>query len=207
MPKVSGAHLEERRVQILDAAAQVFAQGGFHATSMADVIQASGLSAGSMYRYFRSKDDLIGGVVERLMETVMTELLRVGQQAAPGLATLPLSIQAAQHLLSAHPLISSLLPQLWTEAARDEAIRGRAQMFYGRLLAHFRGSIEREQANGHLSADLNAEAVAQVGLALIQGYMVQRLLLQENVNPALYVQTVQQLIGTEQPVTAEPATT
>ena len=146
MPKVSGAHLEERRVQILDAAAQVFAQGGFHATSMADVIQASGLSAGSMYRYFKSKDELIGAIVDRLMETVMAELTRVGQQAGPGLATLPLSIQAAQHLLSAHPLISRLLPQLWTEAGRDEAIRLRAQKFYLRLLTHFRGNIEREQA-------------------------------------------------------------
>ena len=195
MPKVSDAHLEGRKDQILDAAAERFANTGFHATSMADIIGASGLSAGSMYRYFKSKDELIGAIIDRLMETVMGELTRSTEAAPPGAETIALSVQTAQQILSSQPLIAKLLPQLWTQAVRDEAIRLRAQKFYRTLLAHFTGNVRRAQASGSLSAELDADGVAQVGLALVQGFMVQRLMLQGDVNPESYLQTVRQLIG------------
>jgi len=48
MPRRSEEHMAMRREQVLHAALRCFAEQGFHATSMADVIQASGLSAGSV---------------------------------------------------------------------------------------------------------------------------------------------------------------
>jgi hypothetical protein len=47
MPKVSKEHLERRRQQILEAATECFARQGLHGTSMQDIFDASGLSAGS----------------------------------------------------------------------------------------------------------------------------------------------------------------
>src|SRR4051812_18010167 len=68
MPKMSEAHLTARRDQILVAAMERFADGGFHATGMAEVIAASGLSAGAVYRYFASKEELIRAIVrERVL--------------------------------------------------------------------------------------------------------------------------------------------
>lgn len=59
MPRVSEEHLERRRQQILDAAQTIFARKGLHATTMQDVFAESGLSAGAVYRYFKSKNDII----------------------------------------------------------------------------------------------------------------------------------------------------
>ena len=53
----------ERRRQILDAAKRVFADQGFHAATMADVARAAGLSYGSVYWYFVSKDELFHALV------------------------------------------------------------------------------------------------------------------------------------------------
>jgi AcrR family transcriptional regulator len=50
MPKVSQEHLERRRQQILEAATECFARQGFRGTSMQDIFDASGLSAGAVYR-------------------------------------------------------------------------------------------------------------------------------------------------------------
>ena len=64
MPRVTEEHRAGRRAEILTAAARLFAANGFHATSMADIISESGLSAGAVYRYFRSKEELIAAVAE-----------------------------------------------------------------------------------------------------------------------------------------------
>src|SRR2546426_7751892 len=51
MPKVTDAHLEARRQQILDAATECFARKGFHRSTMHDICQMAELSPGAVYRY------------------------------------------------------------------------------------------------------------------------------------------------------------
>ncbi|WP_369028857.1 TetR/AcrR family transcriptional regulator, partial [Nocardia farcinica] len=62
MPRVSEEHLERRRQQILVAAQRCFSRKGFYNTSMQDVFAESGLSAGAVYRYFKSKDELVAAL-------------------------------------------------------------------------------------------------------------------------------------------------
>jgi AcrR family transcriptional regulator len=65
MPKVSQAHLDARRQQIVDAARARFASHGFAHTSMADIVAESGLSNGAIYRYFTSKNEIVVTVCEQ----------------------------------------------------------------------------------------------------------------------------------------------
>ena len=64
MPKVSEAHLAARRQQILDAALACFDRDGFHGASMQDIFEESGMSAGAVYRYFSSKEDIVEAIAE-----------------------------------------------------------------------------------------------------------------------------------------------
>lgn len=63
-----------RRVEILDASKRVFATKGFHASSVADVIDAAGISRGTFYLYFDGKDalfhELLNGFASQLMAAV-----------------------------------------------------------------------------------------------------------------------------------------
>ena len=59
MPKISDEKRAARRIQILEAAWICFQKQGLHATTMSDIIATSGLSAGAVYSYFASKEDLI----------------------------------------------------------------------------------------------------------------------------------------------------
>ena len=59
MPKVTEAHLESRRQQVLDAAFACFARNGFHQTTMQDICREAQLSPGAVYRYFASKEEII----------------------------------------------------------------------------------------------------------------------------------------------------
>ena len=63
----------DRRDAILKAATQVFAQRGFHHAQVADVAKAAGIAAGTVYLYFRSKDELLVSIFERTMKETLAE--------------------------------------------------------------------------------------------------------------------------------------
>ncbi|MGH3356319.1 MAG: TetR/AcrR family transcriptional regulator, partial [Nocardioidaceae bacterium] len=70
MPKVTPEHRAARREQILHAAWRCVAREGFHKTTMADVIAESRLSAGAVYGYFKSKDEILQAIADRSIGTV-----------------------------------------------------------------------------------------------------------------------------------------
>lgn len=57
-----------RRNQILDAAAVVFAEKGFHRTTTKEIARTAGISEGTIYNYFTTKSDLLIGIMTRLAE-------------------------------------------------------------------------------------------------------------------------------------------
>lgn len=65
MPKLKPDTQKARRDNILDAAELCFARSGFHATTMQHICAEAGVSAGAVYVYFKSKEDLIAGIAER----------------------------------------------------------------------------------------------------------------------------------------------
>jgi len=68
----------DKRERILDAAVRVFAKKGFHATRVSEVAKAAGVADGTIYLYFKSKDELLVSLfedrVERLLKFLQTEL-------------------------------------------------------------------------------------------------------------------------------------
>jgi len=58
-----------RRSQILEAAARVFAEKGFHRATIRDVAEAAGIADGTIYNYFENKDALLLRLLDRLNES------------------------------------------------------------------------------------------------------------------------------------------
>jgi TetR/AcrR family fatty acid metabolism transcriptional regulator len=63
----------EKRDVILRAATKVFAQNGFFQSQVADVARVAGVAAGTVYLYFKGKDDLLVSIFERSMNEVLAE--------------------------------------------------------------------------------------------------------------------------------------
>jgi TetR/AcrR family transcriptional regulator, fatty acid metabolism regulator protein len=62
-----------KREAILRAATDVFAERGFFNAQVADIARAAGVAAGTVYLYFRSKDDLLISIFERSMRDALAE--------------------------------------------------------------------------------------------------------------------------------------
>src|SRR5215467_7095021 len=58
-----------RRDQILDAATKVFAEKGFHPTTIKDIAREAGIADGTIYIYFENKTALMLGILDRMNET------------------------------------------------------------------------------------------------------------------------------------------
>ncbi len=71
MARVTQEHRDARRRQILDAAARQFGLKGLNpgAATIDDIAQAAGLSKGSIYSYFKNKDELLAAIVESGIES------------------------------------------------------------------------------------------------------------------------------------------
>lgn len=58
-----------RRAQILDAATKVFAEKGFTRATVRDIAKTAGIADGTIYNYFKNKDDVLLAILDRLNET------------------------------------------------------------------------------------------------------------------------------------------
>ena len=74
--------VSDKRAAILDAATSVFARCGFFGAQVADVARAAGIAAGTVYLYFRSKDEILTSIFDRMMHEAMAD----GETALAGIS-------------------------------------------------------------------------------------------------------------------------
>jgi AcrR family transcriptional regulator len=77
----STRHYDEKLRQILKTSAKIFAEKGFHRTSIRDIARATGMSLAGLYYYFRTKEELLYSIQERCFITLLQKWER---GAAPG---------------------------------------------------------------------------------------------------------------------------
>ncbi|WP_416972901.1 helix-turn-helix domain-containing protein [Streptomyces sp. 4F14] len=180
MARVSQAHLDARRRQILDAAERCFARNGFHATSMQDVLKEADLSAGAVYRYFSGKDELIRAIVGEVLGVVVEVY---AEAEGESLAPLPdeLVPRVLRRMKAARPgrtesgewLFPRLLVQAWTEVLRNEELAAQVREGYERVLGSWREVVRGYKDAGIMPQDADADALARAMIAMAQGLVTQ----------------------------------
>jgi AcrR family transcriptional regulator len=172
MPKISDEKRAARRAQILEAAWACFQREGLHATTMDDIIRASGLSAGAVYSYYPSKSELILAAVTTSLsgfDALVRPLLQAEPALPPGdllrriAATIDRFTAREGYDLKRIALLG------WSEAQRNEQLRTTMQAFYQGFRAQLAAAVTLSAAAPAGQADATAKAL----LSLILGYVVQ----------------------------------
>lgn len=197
MPKVSEEHRLARREQIIDAAMARFADNGFQATGMADVIGATGLSAGAVYRYFSSKDELIEAIAGRVLGRVaerFNEVLSEQPELAP-VDAVRTAVEALEEFSTSGPVdVSRIAVQAWAEALRSDRVAVVAANAYTTIRGYFVEVCRRAQSAGTLPEDADAQALGAALYSFAAGYVLQRNLLGD-VEASSYTAAVGVLLG------------
>ena len=172
MPRVAAEHLSARRQQILDAAETCFARAGFHKTTMQDIIAESQLSAGAIYNYFNSKDEIIESIAQ---DRHYIEREVIGNVAAD--SSLSDTLQAL-----ARAFTEELLTEQGVKRRRVSVLAWAEALLNPRVAASVREGLDGPRLaltdavrQSDLSSDLDSDAAARMIVAMFHGFVLQML--------------------------------
>ncbi len=171
--KVTGTRnrsFPERRETILKAACGVFVRSGFHAASMKDICAAAGMSPGSVYRYFPSKDALIEALIEadQTRWAAAMDGLPIEKGLLPALGAL------AEFGL--RDLEDRGFLNLWVEtaaeASRNSVVSARLRESYQALQGRLTSLIQASQRSGFIESETDPRVLSCLIFAAFDGLIL-----------------------------------
>lgn len=172
------------RDNILDAAAQVFRQKGFHGASMADIAEAVNLQKASLYHHVHSKQEILLALLDRALDLLIADLEPIAADEGPSASRLRRAIRSYMTRLTQEADLAAVLlleyrnlepelrrrhmprrdrfESLWRDILREGSDRGDfrpvdAAIAGAALLGVQNWSITWYRRNGRLSPDQLAD--------------------------------------------------
>ncbi len=154
---------EDRKNEILDAALEVFSELGLQEASVDDVVERSGLSKGTLYWYFKSKDRLIGALMKRFFALELGKVRKL--QQGPGSVRDRLLHYSREVEAVVKRMPRALTLEFYAVAVRQKSVRKHLGELYvrycGELAQLIREGIEQGEFR---KADADQLAAAVTGL-------------------------------------------
>jgi AcrR family transcriptional regulator len=159
---------DERKDQILNAAEQVFTRKGLDQTRMDDIAVETGLSKGTLYLYFKSKDDLIIAILDRIFQSIFKQL--EARKNKPLSATDAIfqfteeAIRDYKYMLRLLPIAYEFLALAFRNKTVQKALKEYFRVYMGVLVPIIQGGIDSGEFR-----QVDAQEVAIAAGAIYEG--------------------------------------
>jgi AcrR family transcriptional regulator len=177
MPRVLQDYKIRAKKRIVDAAIQVFAEKGFHQAKMTDIAKKLGVSKGTIYQYFKSKEDLFEAVVqiplEKVREEPIADLLESGNLLDITSNTFYDKLWSMPLFFSEPTWPTSLMFEITSEASRNPTLANSLHAMYDEALNGLMRYFEDQKEKGIIRPEINTHHLAMGLIALqdgLQGY-------------------------------------
>jgi AcrR family transcriptional regulator len=170
MRRVNSKKHREKRQAILAAAKKCFARSGFEGTGVAEICRAAKISPGHLYHYFQSKEAIVEALAEQALAEGAENLRQLVEQMG-AFAALSTVIESARG-----PQLRknfSLILELVLAAGRNPKLARMLKAQTRRTRLILADMLKSGQAAGVIDPSLDAEAVAGLLFALLDGLRLQ----------------------------------
>lgn len=177
----------ERQQQLMHAALAVFGERGFHRATMQDVADRAGVSKGSLYAYFDSKEQLLLATVELLLTPLFEASMDVFEQSkGPIRDRVEAFARSLCDGLEAWTELCFTTLQVWAELGREEEQPLRLLMgdLYRRSADRLQGAFDAAVARGE-APPFPTRAAALALMAALDGSLLQAILIPDDFRDAL----------------------
>ena len=165
---------EVTRQMIIARTAAVLNQRGYYASSLADVMEATGLEKGGIYHHFRNKDELALAAFDYAIELVW-QRLRSSMRSQPNSADRLVALAEAYRALADDPPLPGGCPLLNTgvqASGTHPALRERARSAMDTLVRSIEKIIARGQERGEIRPTVEGAAYAPLMMSIIEGSLL-----------------------------------
>jgi len=162
---------EERRAVILRAAIECFADRGYHATQISDIVRRAGVARGTFYLYFKSKHEIFHTILDEFMRDISAciETIDLSSPTPPPIQ-MRANVERVVGAIAERPEVARIL---FNEAVGlDGEIDARLDEFYGGLIGRIAASIRKGIALG-LVKESNPEIAACIIIGAVKELMIQ----------------------------------
>ncbi len=175
---------EAKKQEILNAAMQVFAQKGVANTRMTDIAVAAGIGKGTIYEYFRSKDEIFGAAFEYFMQNVDEKLVAALKTERDPVQQLRILIDVSiKSFLEEDEDFIAIMMDFWAEGIRsdkEEIMRVfNLEEFYDRFRAIIAGIIDAGISEGSFRP-VDSFTLSSLIIGAMDGIMLQWILNKDN---------------------------
>lgn len=139
MPKLLEETQHLRKEQISNAAFRCFLKNGITRTSMSDIILESGISAGSIYSHFSSKEELLVFTMTGILNQFKNRITPDSSLESTELSPQEVMSKFCEEEIS--PPLAKLILQAWSESTRDKTLGNFAHQNYSKLLQTLQSAI------------------------------------------------------------------
>ena len=148
IPQEIATKSQERRKQVLDAAAKCFGDLGFHGCSIAKISQASGMSPGHIYYHFANKEAIVEALVAR-QESTLSELIAdmASSPAGEPLATTLKKQTRRMVALHTSPHFMGLWLEIAAESMRNPRVAELVQLSHTTMCSRFSEQVLQRAQN------------------------------------------------------------
>jgi AcrR family transcriptional regulator len=163
---------EETYTRILSAAAQLFSQLGYNATSVAEICAAASVSKGAFYYHFATKQALFIELLNQWLEGLDSAFESLRQESVDVPQALRAMAKMVGQVFQSSDSNHSIILEFWMQAYRDPAIWQAAIAPYQRYVHYFASMYEQGIEEGSLGP-MNPESAARTTFALAIGILLQ----------------------------------
>jgi len=172
--KTSEQTIVDKKAEILEAAHACFVRKGFHNTTMQDICQQAGMSAGNIYRYFDSKEKIIEVFAQEELQWMKIAIADV--PSSPNLlqAILDTIFWTATTLTEENK--SELIAELFAEAGRNPRVNAIYTKFHKQLSQHVCHMLQELEDNNLLRCVHDKQLVAKILISLVDGIVLGKII-------------------------------
>lgn len=152
------------RSALLSAARRAFEQHGYDDCRMNDIADAAGVSHGTVYTYFDSKEAILGQVVDELLVEIQDDLRTAAKDPMQRIE------EANRRYLQAYRDNTRLLQVIEQASVTTPGLGDRLDAFRQRYHARVTAALSRLQEQGRVTAELPADVAATALCAMVEGF-------------------------------------
>ena len=191
-PKVTPQYKTEIRERIIQSAVECFSNYGFDRTRMDDIAYTSDLSKGTLYLYFKSKEDLFYAICENNLKTVKDQLSHIFTKKEDLVYDAEQFYENFQKRKGNEKVFFEIIAESSRNAKLQKILYEQRMKVYDIV----KGYLDVQVKKGFFRKDIDTKAVASGLVSLYDGLTVSKLLgFSESYNKKTWTETVRALIA------------